>query len=224
MITDDILKIAVAELGQKEVDGPANNLHIVNYAKEAGFSWINDDETPWCSIFVNWVVKKAGIKGTNKTNARSWLLTGRTVDNNPEPGDVVIFWREQPDSWKGHVGFFLGFSADKSLVYCVGGNQGDQVSLSAVPSDTVLGFRRISDQKKIILHDNILRKGDTGDDVKKLQDALKGVGIECGTSDGIFGLLTETAVKKLQSMKTGLNISGVFNTDTRKLLSEILNG
>jgi uncharacterized protein (TIGR02594 family) len=222
MISDSILKIAVAELGQKEMTGAGNNLHIVNYAKEAGFTWINDDETPWCSIFVNWVARKAGLKGTNKTNARSWLLTGQPVDNNPEPGDVVVFWREQPDSWKGHVGFFLGFSVDKSRVYCIGGNQGDQVSLSAFPSDTVLGFRRLSYQQEIVLPDIILRKADTGDNVKSLQDALKSAGIDCGTSDGIFGPLTETAVKKLQSMKTGLTINGIFDSDTRKLLSEIL--
>ena len=37
---DKLLKIAIAELGQKEVQGSGNNPAIVNYAREAGFDWI----------------------------------------------------------------------------------------------------------------------------------------------------------------------------------------
>ena len=220
---DKILKIAVPELGQKEITGPEHNRRIVDYAKEAGFEWINDDETPWCSIFINWVAKNAGLQYSKKLNARSWLLIGVIVDNSPEPGDIVIFWRESPDSWKGHVGIFLGFSVDGKRVYCLGGNQGNQVSVSAYPKDTVLGFRRLSPSKVIVLPDKILKQGDTGDDVKSLQDALKSAGIDCGTSDGIFGPKTEQAVKKLQSMKTGLKIDGLFELLTRNFLLEILN-
>jgi uncharacterized protein (TIGR02594 family) len=219
---DTLLKIAINELGQKEISGSGNNPAIVNYAREAGFTWVNDDETPWCSIFVNWVAKKAGLQGSNKTNARSWLLTGLPVDNTPEPGDVVVFWRDQPDSWKGHVGIFFGFSIDARRVYCLGGNQGNQVSISAFPKDTVLGFRRLSGSQVFNIPDKILKAGDTGEDVKALQDALKSVDLNCGTTDGYFGTLTEKAVKKLQSMKTGLIINGVFDTDTRIFLLEIL--
>jgi uncharacterized protein (TIGR02594 family) len=219
---DTIFKIAVAELGQKEIIGSVNNPAIVNYAREAGFPWVNDDETPWCSIFVNWVAKKAGLQGSNQANARSWLLTGMHVDNTPEPGDIVVFWRDQPDSWQGHVGIFFGFSIDNKRVYCLGGNQGNQVSLSAYPKETVLGFRRLSCPVVIDLPDKILKKGDTGDDVKTLQNALRSVGIDCGTCDGNFGPLTDGAVRKLQSMKTNLAIDGVFEKFTRIFLIEIL--
>lgn len=220
---DEILKIAVPELGQKEISGPEHNPTIVNYAKEAGFTWINDDETPWCSIFVNWVAKKAGLPTSNKLNARSWLLEGQVVDNTPEPGDLVIFWREKPQSWKGHVGIFFGFSADGKRVYCLGGNQGNQVSVSAYLRDTALGFRRLSASPGIKLPNKILKKGDTGEDVKLLQNALKFAGIDCGTSDGIFGPATEKAVKDFQSMKTGLKIDGIYGTLTRNFLLKILN-
>jgi len=219
---DALLKIAVAELGQKEITGSGNNSVIVHYASEAGFTWVNDDETPWCSIFVNWVAKKANLRGSNNVNARSWLLTGFSVDCAPEPGDIVVFWRDQPDSWKGHVGFFLGFSKDALRVYCLGGNQGDQVSVSAYPVNTVLGFRRLYSSNEINIPDKILKKGDTGDDVKTLQSALKSIGIDCGTCDGNFGPKTEAAVKKLQSMKTYLPIDGVFEKNTRIFLLEIL--
>jgi len=75
----------------------------------------------------------------------------------------------------------------------------------------------------INLPDATLQRGDRGDAVKALQDALKAVGINCGTSDGDFGPLTETAVKQLQSMKYGLTIDGIYNADTRNFLFEILN-
>lgn len=52
---------------------------------------------------------------------------------------------------------------------------------------------------------------------------FKAVGINCGTSDGYFGPLTETAVKQLQSMKYGLAIDGVYGEETRSFLLEILN-
>lgn len=220
---DKILKIAITELGQKEIKGPEHNPTIVNYAKEAGFKWINDDETPWCSIFVNWVAKKAGLQTSNQLNARSWLQVGVNVNDAPEPGDIVIFWRDKPESWKGHVGFFFGYSKDGKRVYCLGGNQGNQVSVSAYSKDNILGFRRITKTNMINLPDKILKEGDKGNDVKALQDALKAAGIDCGTSDGDFGHKTKKAVEQLQSMKTGLKIDGVYGKKTREYLFEILN-
>jgi uncharacterized protein (TIGR02594 family) len=220
---DKLLKIAVAQLGQKEITGPADNPNIVNYAKEAGFDWVDDDETPWCSIFVNWVAKKSGLNGSGKANARSWLLTGLNVDATPEPGDVVIFWRGDPNSWQGHVGIFFGFSIDGERVYCLGGNQGNQVSVSAYSIDNILGFRRLMASGMTSLPDPVLKKDDKGDHVKALQDSLKAAGFDCGTSDGDFASMTENAVKLLQSMKTGLAVDGVYNEATKDFLFEVLN-
>lgn len=219
---DKILEKAINEIGEKEIPGPDHNARIIQYAKEAGFDWVNDDETPWCSIFMNWVAGKAGYKGSKAANARSWLLVGTPADASPEPGNVVVFWRDNPNSWKGHVGVFLGLSKDSKKVFCLGGNQGNMVSISAYPVDTVLGYRRLESSIQIDVPDRILQDGDTGDDVKALQQALKSVGIECGASDGIFGPRTKGAVETLQSMKPGLNISGVFDSNTRNYLLEII--
>jgi uncharacterized protein (TIGR02594 family) len=219
---DTLIKTAIAELGQKEVPGADDNAAIVRYAHESGFNWINDDETPWCSIFVNWCAKKVNLKGTGKADARSWLFAGQRIEN-PEPGDVVVFWREKPESWKGHVGFFFGFSKDGLRVYCLGGNQGNQVSISAFPINTILGFRRLAPSSTVILPDTVLRIGNTGNAVKNLQDALKVAGFDCGTSDGDFGKKTEDAVKALQSTRFGLRVDGIFDETTRVYLLEILN-
>ena len=117
----NILHFAINEIGVTEQIGAKHNQQILTYAKEAGFPSVKDDETAWCSIFLNWVAKKSGVKGSNKMNARSWLTVGTKV-TNPEPGDVVVYWRESIASWKGHVGIFMGFSKDGSRVYTLGGN------------------------------------------------------------------------------------------------------
>ena len=108
---EKLLKIAFNELGVEEITGEQHNPQVVKYAEETGIQGITSDEIPWCSTFVNWVAWKAGLQYSGKPNARSWLNIG-TRAPRPEPGDIVVFWRESPQSWKGHVGFFLGLSPD----------------------------------------------------------------------------------------------------------------
>jgi len=219
---DKLIQAAVNELGQKEISGPEQNPSIVRYAKEGGvFDWISEENTPWCSIFANWCAKKAGLKGSGLASARSWLTAGQPVDN-PQPGDVVVFWRESIDSWKGHVGFFFGFSKDGKRVFCLGGNQGNQVSITSFEISQVLGYRRLHLQTILEVPDRILKKGDQGNDVKKLQDALKQLLFDVGTSDGDFGSRTEAAVKLLQSMGN-ISVTGVFDKSTYHLLISLLN-
>ncbi|MEQ8243781.1 MAG: TIGR02594 family protein [Fulvivirga sp.] len=220
---NSVLQIAAAELGQQEISGTANNQRIVDYATESGIIGISNDEVPWCSTFINWVALKAGLSRTNKPNARSWLSVGQNVDSAPEPGDIVIFWREKIDSWKGHVSIFLGFSKDQLRVYCLGGNQGNQVSVSAFPTETVLGFRRLGVSSVIKLPDPVLKNGDAGSDVKLLQDALKLAGFNCGTSDGDFGNKTEAAVKQLQAASGNLKIDGEYGKKTKEHLLNLLS-
>ncbi|GAA5038314.1 hypothetical protein GCM10011506_34720 [Marivirga lumbricoides] len=220
---DALIQKAISQLGEKEVQGKdSHNPTIIQYAQEAGFTWVNDDETPWCSIFVNWVAKSCQLKCSNKANARSWLTIGKNVDANPEPGDIVIFWRESKLSWKGHVGFFFGYSHDVKRVYCLGGNQGNQVSISAYPSETVLGFRRLVSSSITVLPEPILKINDKGNRVKLLQTALNSAGINCGTSDGDFGPKTEAAVSMLQSMSGNLTIDGIYSVETQQYLQSLL--
>jgi peptidoglycan hydrolase-like protein with peptidoglycan-binding domain len=111
----------------------------------------------------------------------------------------------------------------KNQIHGKGGNQGNQVSISAFPIDTILGFRRLAPSGTVILPDTVLRMGNTGNAVKNLQDALKVAGFDCGTSDGDFGKKTEAAVKALQSTRFGLRVDGIFDEATRVYLLEILN-
>ncbi|WP_234567985.1 C40 family peptidase [Rhodohalobacter sp. 614A] len=219
---DKIIQVATKELGISEISGSQHNKRILQYSNEIGISWIDDDETPWCSVFMNWVAMKCGVKRSGSAAARSWLTVGLPVEN-PEPGDIVVYWRGDPNSHQGHVGIFFGYSSDKSRVYTLGGNQNNSVSISAYPAERVLSFRRLQPDNKFELKDKDLKKGDTGTDVVNLQNALKLLQFNAGTSDGIFGPKTEGALKQFQATNFELEISGIFDAPTREHMLELLN-
>ncbi|WP_299213720.1 TIGR02594 family protein [uncultured Dokdonia sp.] len=137
-----LITIALSQYGITEKVGRLHSPAIVNYFKEIGHQWVKDDETAWCSAFANWVALKANKQGSAKLNARSWLDVGKKVIT-PTVGDVVVFWRESKNSWKGHVGFFIGYSEDRTKIYCLGGNQNNQINIKAYPVYRLLGFRRL---------------------------------------------------------------------------------
>ena len=217
---EELLKIAFNELGVEEIRGNEHNPEVLKYAEETGIKGITTDEIPWCSNFVNWVAWKVGLQYSGKPNARSWLNVGTKV-TNPEPGDVVVFWRESPQSWKGHVGFFLGLSADRKRIYCLGGNQGNRVSVSAYRTNTILSYQRLAQTDKIVIPDPELRIGSRGKAVVHLQDDLKLLNIDVGTSDGAFGPKTEAGVKELQTRSPDISLNGIYNEKTRNLLESL---
>ncbi len=218
----NIIEIATKEIGIKEEKGDGINPRILQYAKDSGFNNYKSDESAWCSLFVNWCAEQAELERSYSLGARSWLRVGIPV-TNPEPGDIVIFWREDPKSWKGHVAIFNGYSRN-GRIYCLGGNQGNQVSISARSEERLLGFRRLRPAKEIHFPNKVLKKGSTGELVIKLQDALKILNFDVGTSDGVFGKKTAEAVEGLQSTNENLKINGVFDKTTRVYLEAVLNG
>lgn len=128
-------------LGLEEYPGARHNPEIVAFAAATGNGWVQDDETPWCASFVGAILAQVGVQGTGRLNARSYVDWGSAVDlDDAQQGDVVVFWRESPTSWKGHVGFYAGVQGDKVLV--LGGNQGNKVSLAEYPISRLLTVRR----------------------------------------------------------------------------------
>lgn len=125
----------------KEIPGELHNMAILNFFSEIGHSWIRDDETAWCSAFINYLAKINGVEYSNKLDARSWLNVGANV-TEPSVGDIVVYWRESLASWKGHVGLYMGHIDDQ--VFCLGGNQDNMVCIKPYPLNRLLGFRRLT--------------------------------------------------------------------------------
>ena len=125
--------------GLKEVFGSKHNPEIVKMFHDIGYNWINDDETAWCSAALNYFCKKLGYERSGKLNARSWLNMTIKV-TKPEMGDIVILWRDNPNSWQGHVGLYI--SDDKDKIYILGGNQDNMISIRSYYKSRVLGYRK----------------------------------------------------------------------------------
>jgi len=132
------LILAEQELGISEIKGSSyHNQRILEYHKTTELK-ANDDETPWCSSFVNWCIVNAALKGTNKAYARSWLMWGNKI-NIPAFGCVAVLSRTGNPA-HGHVGFVVGMD-DPEKILLLGGNQGDKVSVLSFPKSRLLGYR-----------------------------------------------------------------------------------
>lgn len=216
-----IVKHATSQIGVKEIPGDRHNMTVVNYAKEIGIKWINDDETPWCATYVNWVLMKAGYKYSANATARSFDNYGTKTDN-PEPGDIVVFWRESLTSGKGHVGFFMGYTSDDKI-YVLGGNQSNMVTISKYTKNNLIGFRRVSESSENMeIPKPILKRGSKGKEVEKLQNILKYLGFGISKVDGDFGPNTENAVIAFQK-KYKTPTSGIYDDKMNNLFFTILN-
>ena len=87
--------------------------------------------------------------------------------------------------------------------------------------DNVLSFQRLAPVKKLVVPDPVLKRGSRGLAIVALQDALKLINIDVGTSDGDFGPKTENGVKELQTRKPHLAVDGVYNEETRDFLESL---
>lgn len=142
------LAIARGELGTNEIRGARDNPRVVEYHQTTTLR-ARDDETAWCSSFVNWTMEQAGIRGTDSAAARSWLNWGRQVPMNADsvrPGDVIVFPRGNNPA-HGHVAI-VSEVLDGGRVRVVGGNQGvrgenfDGVTYSERRLSNAIGVRR----------------------------------------------------------------------------------
>lgn len=130
-------------IGTREIPGRKHNPVIVRWHRRLA-TWISDDETPWCSSFVDYCAAETGRESTGKLHARSWLEVGLPVSlAEARPGDVVIFWRGSRSSWTGHVAFFEHFNRKRNLIYVLGGNQRNEVNVMGYPRNRLLGIRRL---------------------------------------------------------------------------------
>jgi uncharacterized protein (TIGR02594 family) len=123
-VPEKILIEASRFIGLQEIKGSEDNPIIMSMFQDIGHSWVKHDETAWCSCFINYVAKQCKLSRSGKLNARSWLDVGEDI-KTPRNGDIVVFWRESVNSWKGHVG------------------QGNEVCISIYDKKRLLGFRRL---------------------------------------------------------------------------------
>lgn len=133
------LEYAFDEIGTKEKVGSPDNPRIAEYLLTTNLSKADasNDETAWCSAFVNWCMEKAKYAGTDSALARSWLRWGKSIEK-PIKGCIVVFSRSGSPVF-GHVGFYL--SEDSDTIKVLGGNQSNSVCIQDYSKRRVLGYR-----------------------------------------------------------------------------------
>ena len=108
---------------------------------------VDPTQTQWCAAFVNAMLHKTGIAGSESVSkhpllARSFLDWGITIDS-PEFGDVMIFKRGNTE-WQGHVGFYVGEVEvnGRKFYQILGGNQKYGINISLYPLHKLIGIKR----------------------------------------------------------------------------------
>lgn len=142
------LAVAQGELGVHEIRGARHEARVLQYHQATSLR-ARDDETSWCSSFVNWTMQQAGVRGTGSAAARSWLQWGRAVPRDAghvRPGDVIVFPRGNNPA-QGHVAI-VAEVLDGGRVKVIGGNQSvrgegyDGVTYAERTLSSALGVRR----------------------------------------------------------------------------------
>ena len=128
---------AIELFGTAETVGSKHNPVIMGWAKELGLDKVYvNDEIPWCGLFAGIIIHRAGRPVVaSPLWALSWNKFGVGV-TEPMLGDIVTFKRDGG----GHVGVYVG--EDATAYHVLGGNQGNQVSVTRIAKSRLAGARR----------------------------------------------------------------------------------
>jgi hypothetical protein len=151
------LTCAIDELkaGAGEEGGNNRGPWVKKYLTPAGLP----EGNAWCASFVSWCYLQASGGDKNEMpfdycpGARALLqeLKNKGMGYRPnkgyqpQPGDIVVWWREKLEGWMGHVG--LVHQLNNGMLYTIEGNKSPMVQgFSYVFSrmEKLLGFGHVS--------------------------------------------------------------------------------
>lgn len=139
------LVAGMTQLGVHEDAGAANDPQIMEWADEVGGAVAKAyaaDAIPWCALFANWCLTRAGLKGTGTL----WALHFDDVGMWPNvklAGPAVGAFMPMRREGGGHITICVGRMKVGRTWYLagLGGNQSDAVTIAAFPKDRPLAFR-----------------------------------------------------------------------------------
>ena len=179
-----------------------------------------------CRGFTWWLLHQVGVEiskvgaTTQYNTASDWVERGLTPDM---PNLVCpVFKYRQSDGKMAHTGMHIG---DGVVIHCTsngGVKYGDLSDTSWTNYAIPVGLYTAEEIEHARGRELVrtLKTGCSGEDVKRLQETLNGLGFSCGKADGIFGAKTKTAVMAFQSAY-GLTADGIVGAKTRDKLEEV---
>lgn len=201
----------------------------------------------WCDVFVDWCFVQAyGVEAMQTLlrqpdeslgagcgySARYFRNKGQFHTSNPQVGDQIFFGTSGNESHTGLV-----YKVDASRVYTVEGNTSGASGVIAngggvCKKSYTLGYRGISGYGRPAYGDSVpepvvdpyptLRKGDSGDAVKTLQNRLitHGYSLPIYGADGDFGNETDRVLRTFQ-LANGLEVDGICGPKTWEALNAV---
>lgn len=131
------LAAAIGELkaGACEIGGNNRGPWVAKYLEQAGLP----EGYSWCASFVSWCYlqacggEKARMPFSYSPGARDLLRQVKKKGlaheprsgYQPQPGDLVIWWRVKKEGWQGHVG--LVHQLKDGMIYTIEGNKSPRV-------------------------------------------------------------------------------------------------
>jgi uncharacterized protein (TIGR02594 family) len=130
------LKIARSYDGLKEIPGPRHNQTIIRWLVKLR-AWWNDDETPWCGVFVAHCMQESWLPYPKfYMRAKAWSDYGSLLRRDRlAPGAILVFDR----AGGGHVGLYVG--EDAGFYYVLGGNQSNAVNVMKLGKSRLVASR-----------------------------------------------------------------------------------
>ena len=217
MTAKEVIDKALSEVGVKESPPNSNNVKYNTYYYGRP---VSGKSYPWCCTFVWWVLTSCGAKIPKTASCMAladyFKKEGRWF-TTPQPGDVVFYHFKTNNRWTNHVGIVVKVMGNE--IEAVEGNtsinsddNGGAVMLRK-RSSNIVGYGRPNYENEIPSAIRpVLMRGSTGNYVSAWQTYLKSCNIDCGKVDGVFGKLTEQAVKEYQRIKH-LPVTGVIDKD-----------
>jgi uncharacterized protein (TIGR02594 family) len=133
------ITIGMTMLGKHEVRDKATLSTFLRNGKFLG----DPQQLPWCGDFAETCIRMALTDevfseklAANPFWALNWLELGYRLED-PALGCVCVKSRDGG----GHVTFAVGRSQDGQTVYCLGGNQSNEVNIAAYRTSDFRGFR-----------------------------------------------------------------------------------
>jgi uncharacterized protein (TIGR02594 family) len=128
-------------------DAHANKKDLIELFKTTIHQAVDPTVTPWCAAFVNAMLSKLGMKGTNSLAAGSFTTWGKPT-TQPKKSDIVLLHFNNKAALNGisHVTFYIDTVVIKGTKYVkvLGGNQDHSVRVSYYPIHNVVQYRTIS--------------------------------------------------------------------------------
>ena len=207
---------------EKNYNSDPEKYHYYKMSAEKGALWVGHTVTDCSGLFV-WAFKLLGssIYHGSDTIARKYTVNLRKIKDNKEPvkiGSAVFLYDNNKFH---HIGLYCG---NGKVIEARGAAYGvvDNISGRGRPLDQ---WDYIGELKEVeyTMSEYVyptIRQGNIGSEVKTLQNCLQRLGYIVA-SDGIFGAVTEKAVRKYQERK-GLSVDGICGMKTWKAIENEL--